>query len=411
MSSDKIDISLIRGLAEQADIGTSPRHFVRLLIWVNEQVQMACGIAAAHPGDGAEDQKPIAVKAPTPSDDTGEKGAPAVPEKPVATNKPAPRPQIRRGEVWSEEELATAVRLHGEGLTARKIAAQLGRPIDGTRQKLKSLIPARVGRFGEGRVAPGAAAVRKDAWTSDLDARLANLKCAGASIADIAKDLGRTPAAVEMRLRHLRQSPDGPALPPETWTAEEDRALIDGREAGRSYTDLAAEMRRSVRALQNRVSKLKRKAQSQPDADEPPASSPEPANAPSPAPAIPVPTRVEPAQTAPDAKADSAGPRVSDLVDLSGFTARQRRVIDRLNRMSDDFEPVDDLDVIVGLAKGQKPEAIADNMGCRPRDVTGRWRKMLFEDLVNIRNQITIEGQEDLLIAARHLAARAAADE
>lgn len=74
-----------------------------------------------------------------------------------------------------------------------------------------------------------------------------------------------------------------------------------------------------------------------------------------------------------------------------------------LSNLNDDFAPVDDLDIVEGLMAGKKPTAIADELGCKPHDVTARWKAMLIDEVVNHQGNPTLDGQQDILVAARHL--------
>lgn len=198
---------------------------------------------------------------------------------------------------------------------------------------------------------------------------------------------------------------------PQTWTEDLDRQLIEGRAKGVPFLQLADTMGRTVRALQNRHTRLKASgavALVKPATEQKPA----PAEPSSPAITAPVADQAAPpiaVASSPDRK-PVPGNRVADLGDLAALTARQRRLVLHLDALSDDFAPIDDADIAEGLTSRRKSEAIADEMGCAPRDVVKRWKSMLTDDVVNRFGQVTIDGQADLLLAVRHLSAMAAAN-
>lgn len=337
---------------------------------------------------------------------------------------PATAPD-RTGAAWTDAEDQRALALAAEGKTPRQIAAAIGRPFEGTRNRLKALKPVAPGRYA-GKPAPkGAAAQRKDAWTPELDQQLADLKNAGRSIAEIAAEMGRGEAAISMRLRQLRAADDAPKLPfTKVWNDALDQQLIEGRMDGRTYDALAAEMGMKPRALENRITRLKaagkfppkptraKKAAARPAAPANPAPDPEPlpnpvpqsTPAPSPAPSQEPEAKPQVAEQ-PAVTEAKHNLRAADPGDLKHLTIRQRALVHHLNALSDDFTLIDDLDIIEDMARGAKPAAIADSMGCQPRDIENRFKRFLVPEISNWKGYITIDGQEDLMIALRHLVA------
>lgn len=422
MNKQSIDVDLIRAVAEAADIGTPPRKFVTLL----EFVHGLC-LDAYHEGRTAEPEIKLAavgisyaIGDGSPEILSSGPAAPSLSASKAAAAEPDPQPvpPERKGQAWSKDEIQRALDMDKQGMTARKIAAELGRPVEATRMKLKRMGPAARGRYGDAPPPRGAAVERKDAWTAEEEQKLIDMKVAGKSTAEMAKALGRGKSAISMRIRLMRGRPFGPKLPKESWTDAEDRQLIDGHDAGLPYSELATEMGRSVRSLQNRYSRLK-KAGTTAVPPAPPAANP-------PAPAEPA-KQVAPkevCEAADEARETAIAPRavesepvgssqdcrVLDLGDCSALSARQRRILHHLNLLSDDFAPIDDLDIVEGLTSGRKAEALADEMGCAAREVVNRWKQLLTAEVVNFKGQIMLDGQADLVAAVRHLAKRAASN-
>lgn len=421
MNKQSIDVDLIRAVAEAADIGTPPRKFVKLLEFVHGRC-----LAAYHEGRTADPEFKLATVGSIDNVEDADLGIElidpvgpkhSVAEAPATEPDAQPVPPDRKGHAWSKDEVQRALDMDKQGMTARKIAAELGRPIEATRMKLKRMGPAARGRYGDAPPPRGAAVQRKDAWTTEEEQKLIDMKVAGKSIREMAKVLGRGDTAVSMRIRLMRGRPFGPKLPKESWTDAEDRQLMDGRAAERPYSDIATEMGRSVRSLQNRYRRLTKSEL--PAAAPPPEVSPlapaEPAEQAAPKEVCEAAeeareTAFKPQVSEPEPVGSSQDFRVLDLGDCSALSARQRRILHHLNLLSDDFAPIDDQDIVEGLTSGRKAEALADEMGCAAREVVNRWKRLLTDEVVNFKGQITLDGQADLVVAVRHLAKRAASN-
>src|SRR5690606_34653128 len=94
-------------------------------------------------------------------------------------------------------------------------------------------------------------------------------------------EMGRTAQSCESRAQKLRSKARPPA-----WTAEEDRRLLDMREAGHVTAAMAKALGRSEGAVKARIHRLRDVPPPAPAASEPP---PPPAPAPAPKPPPPAP--------------------------------------------------------------------------------------------------------------------------
>ncbi|WP_305291218.1 SANT/Myb-like DNA-binding domain-containing protein [Paracoccus wurundjeri] len=235
---------------------------------------------------------------------------------------------------------------------------------------------------------------RKDAWTEKQDDKLIQMKRAGCTIAAMAKQIDRSGTAVRARIQKLKATKPSACAFGRTWSEQDDEQLIRLKMAGMTWGAIAAELDRTSRSAEQRYLRLKKAGAVTDQKDsspmpEPVAETPKPQS--DPKPITPAPLIVR----------DTT--RVSDIGDLSHLTIRQRALVMHLANLNDDFAPIDDLDIIEGLMEGKKTTVIADELGCRPDDVNKRWRAMLTTDVVNHHGTPTIDGQQDVLAAARHL--------
>lgn len=211
------------------------------------------------------------------------------------------------------------------------------------------------------------------------------------------KSTGR---ATQQKPRDTRSGKCGAGRP---WTDAEDMMLVRLKHSGMTWGAIGSELDRTSGSAEQRYIKLKKQGAVNVQKD----PTPEP-NADTPAPS-PVggpnssASEIEPKPIATALETVSDTARVSDFGDMSILKTRQRALVVHLANLSDDFAPIDDLDIVEGLLVGKKPTAIADELGCRSDDITKRWRAMLTADVVNRFGTPTIDGQQDVLTAARHL--------
>lgn len=126
----------------------------------------------------------------------------------------APGPATERGGRWSEAERASLIRMAGEGATAKAIAEVLGRPAGSVAFKLTRMRQ-------QGEIAP-APPPKGEHWTDDDCRALLALLAEGRSNSDIAELLGRTVLAVKERIGRLRRR--GAAIPAGTARATSPHA-------------------------------------------------------------------------------------------------------------------------------------------------------------------------------------------
>lgn len=82
---------------------------------------------------------------------------------------------------WTKEEDASILKLRGEGLSALEIASRTrGRTVGAVKMRLSHLAPESINRI----------------WTEEEKVLAVALRDSGSTIRSIAKQLGRTPAAI-----------------------------------------------------------------------------------------------------------------------------------------------------------------------------------------------------------------------
>ena len=104
----------------------------------------------------------------------------------------------RLGRVWTAEEDARLLEMCNASHSDARIARELGRRRDSVRRRRKSLTLWRDCRKEGDPVRPGLP------WTEKEDARLLNLMNQGWNSVRIGRDLGRSPAAVNLRKARMR---------------------------------------------------------------------------------------------------------------------------------------------------------------------------------------------------------------
>lgn len=286
---------------------------------------------------------------------------------------PAPAPEVAasgagdeltRGR-WTTSEEDLAWKLKNEGLTARQIAMQLGRPYTATEVKLKAIkadrMSAALGAHGTDR---NGQRLQQPPWSQHEIETAQRLRAEGRTFAQIAQKLGRSAKATEVAL---------------------------GRER-RARAKAAAQL-----------------------AEPPEIAEPVPQE-PDPAPVAEVIVSEGPIDAAVRAEiqdkpvivpAPEVTPAPAWQRDPS-LTVRQHDLLQHLCRLSqDDFTPADDMFLVEELAKGTPGNVIADQLGCDLKLAARRFRSLQTDDIVNAKGVLTIAGQTDLLVAVRHRARHA----
>ncbi|SFY18359.1 hypothetical protein SAMN04244548_02984 [Paracoccus pantotrophus] len=85
---------------------------------------------------------------------------------------------------------------------------------------------------------------------------------------------------------------------------------------------------------------------------------------------------------------------------------RQNWLLDHLRGLPDDFTAEDDVYLVEGLLSGTPAAVIADQLGCNLKAVAARFRSMQTEEILTVKGQLTLSGQQDLLAAVRYRAGR-----
>lgn len=148
----------------------------------------------------------------------------------------APDTRPPEQQCWTPEEDARLAELQAEGRTVPEIAAALGRSKASVKMHAKRLAEAKPRKQLE------------NAWTPAEDARLVEMRGAGAGYDEIAGALGRTARASRHRATQLRKRggeiarPKPKPAPRRPWSPEEDAILRRGREAGESFSGLTAHL-------------------------------------------------------------------------------------------------------------------------------------------------------------------------
>lgn len=318
--------------------------------------------------------------------------SPAVPA--VAAAGTAAITPVVRGERWTKDEIERAWALKKAGHTVSDIARRLGRPTAATGQMFK-----RQRWLGQAPIPP---TQKHQPWSpADLAAALA-MRANGATYAEIAARYGRTTEATRVALtrKRVQPIPEIPteesadaerSTPPEAPCDADDAAAVplvdDGRGGGAGLAENGLDHDpgpESVPAV----------AEARPAADpeRQPAGLGDLGGV-----AVADAPRLDPAPVEPPAPPASTRPP-----DLS---MRQNWLLDHLRGLPDDFTPEDDLYLVEGLLGGTPPAVVADQLGCDLKAVVGRFRSMQTEEILTVKGQLTLSGQQDLLAACRYRAA------
>lgn len=148
-----------------------------------------------------------------------------------------------------------------------------------------------------------------------------------------------------------------------TWTEADDDTMRDMRAAGRSWLEVGDALGRTGRACEQRWIRL--------------------------------------------SKREKTAPAPASAAVAAELTFKQREILAHLSALDDSFTPEDDLSIIEGLASGVTCKVIGQDLGCDAASVGTRWRAMMIPAIVDRFDRITIDGQRDLLIAARRRVADA----
>lgn len=92
------------------------------------------------------------------------------------------------------------------------------------------------------------------------------------------------------------------------------------------------------------------------------------------------------------------------------LTATERRVVEHLEGLGEDFAPEDDLHLVDMLLKGNKVGTVSQFLEVSEADVLARWKAMVAHPEVRAANGkgASLNGQDRLLAAARYRATEAA---
>lgn len=263
-------------------------------------------------------------------------------------------------------------------------------------------------------VAPAPVAIDKKGlpWTLEELQQARELLTGGKGPSEVARILGRPVAATQIAIKRYGVRGTGPITVPgrpkgRFKKADPADALTPARKA-KAAPAKAAPARRP-KASTNAKSTPPAKAKAVPA---PPVAMPTPTVALHAAPNIaPVasPPAPKPA-TAPEPAPQDADPKQARVrATLQAAIAenqpgRQIRILSHvLTLPRGSFTAADDLFLAEGLATRRALAEIADQLGCEPAAVTGRWKAMLFADLTDRHGHILLDGQADLLRALRWL--------
>lgn len=175
------------------------------------------------------------------------------------------------------------------------------------------------------------------------------------------------------------------------WSKADDKRLVEMWDAGSPDAEIAAELQRSARAVQNRLARLRKSGEFGPLAVRKPGR---PVPVPEPAPQLE--TRAAATTTEPT---PSAAPAVMPPA-ASRLPAAARTIYEHLARLDDSFTPGDDLDLIRKRQAGATMEAIAEDLGSDVAAVRDRWRAILKCKVESKGGIVTPAGHESLLSAA-----------
>lgn len=145
-------------------------------------------------------------------------GTPAAMERAAGLGIEKPRGSLGTAHAWTKAEEARLTELAAGDMSWDAIGAELGRSGRACAEKARSL-GVRKSRT-----------IRTDAWTSEEDARLVELRAAGTGYEEAARELGRSTGACRDRARVLgiartRVGASAPTAAPTAWSSARDRRL------------------------------------------------------------------------------------------------------------------------------------------------------------------------------------------
>lgn len=455
-----VSVGAIARLAAVLPISATPSQFARVLAVAAREFTAVSrcddcgeGVASADRADGPAPppawsfpgfEVPAPPRSPIPNDLPVVRvyGDGIVPyDAPELIVCPARAPAVvagRSGLDWTPDEDAALRRLHAEGVPVRDVAIRLDRPREATRKRIDILTRA---------AAPGDAArperrQRKDALTpADLQ-RVRDLRAQGESFARIGAAIGRGAEAVRKAFRRdvpaaQDQVKVTPPIRPDTWTAIADDILATRWTEGAAIEDIAAELGRTVKACQVRLTRLREDGNFEQLRQRRAAVRPAPS--PAPAPAAPAATPSEPAsdpvektgmavaaekvsapepEPAPEpapAKGEPNLPltavmlamRKTDAPPVPALTGLKREVWLHLAGLNtDEFTTADDLYLAESLVGRVPMEVICDELGCDSKAALARFAAMKFPAILVDRSKtLSIAGQAALLDVLRLRAA------
>jgi len=221
-----------------------------VLQWVDDQGMLTPRIERLEIAPDPQIENP--APAPVEIDDVPGLASPLIkadrPTAPAAASDPEPAPiPSRAGEPWTDEEDARAIEMKRDGMSARKIAEALGRPVQGTCFRLSKVLQDRIKQPAKSPAAKSPAAIPaepqtkadtpkgaavaapqfdpttplwfrqldavltaigyKTPWTPALDLELVEELARGRRVAEVAADMKIDAAAVKARWFAL--TPDG----------------------------------------------------------------------------------------------------------------------------------------------------------------------------------------------------------
>lgn len=145
------------------------------------------------------------------------------------------------GGYFTEGEVEALIDMHERGVSKVDIALKLGRTLGSVKSKLNRLVK------------DGLTASNLSGWTPTQDTIVADMLAAGMTRSAIAKHVGRTRVAVEIRLRNLGYGGEGSRL----WTAAEETSLRKLSQVGITDKQIAKVLGRSRMAITQRRRDLK----------------------------------------------------------------------------------------------------------------------------------------------------------
>ena len=266
-------------------------------------------------------------------------------------------------------------------------------------------------------VAPAPGAINKKGlpWTLEELQQARELLTGGKGPSEVARILGRPVAATQIAIKRYGVRGTGPITVPgrpkgRFKKADPADALTPARKAKAAPAKTAPARSPKASTNANSTPLAKAKAvQTSPVVMPPPTVAPHAAPKIAPAASLASSPAPRPA-TAPEPAPQDADPKQARVrATLQAAIAenqpgRQIRVLSHLLTLSrGSFTAADDLFLAEGLATRRALPEIADQLGCEPAAVAGRWKAMLFADLTDLHGHILLDGQADLLRALRWL--------